>query len=130
MMTKSEQLQFCERLDTLRKIVSDVNLLANKSSLVQQTEWGGAGLIITTDPDRNRWESDTFVVVEDIKPVLWLMDELRELYDELGSDISKYTYYPHIGKSISREISNGHTDTISILNTMIEAVINLVLTKS
>ena len=80
-MTKSEQLQFCERLDNLLKIVSDKLQLANNSSLVQEDEWGGADLIITTNPDRNHWETDTFVVVEDIKPILWLMYELRKLYN-------------------------------------------------
>jgi len=120
-MTKSEQLQFSERLDNLLKIVSDEIILDNNSKLVQDNEWGGADLIITTDPNRNHWESDTFVVVEDIKPILWLMYELRELYNELGSSTSKYTYYPHIGKSINEVVVSGRKDTASILIAMIEA---------
>jgi len=120
-MTKTEQLQFSERLDNLRKIVSDKILLNNNSKLVQDYEWGGADLIITTDPSRTHWETDTFVLVEDIKPILWLMDELRELYNELGGGASKYTYYPYIGESINKAIANGCKATPCLLIAMIEA---------
>ena len=129
-MTTAEQLQFCERLDNLRKIISDKALLDNNSSLVQDHEWGGADLIITTDSNRKRWETDTFVVVEDIKPILWLMHELRELYNENGTSESKYTYYPYIGESINEVITNGCNDTTSILIAMIEAARNWAMVKA
>lgn len=120
-MTKSEQIQFSERLDNLLKIVSDETMLAYNSNLVEGDEWGGADLIITTDPNRNRWETDTFVVVKEIKSILWLVNELRELYNEFGTSVSKYTYYPYIGESINVAIANGCDDTVSILIAMIEA---------
>ena len=120
-MTKSEQIQFFERLDTLRKMVFDKNLLEKNARLVQDEEWGGANLIITADPNRTHWDNDTFVVVENIKSVLWLMDELRELYNGLGSNNSKYTYYPFIGESINEAIANGCKDTVCILTAMIDA---------
>ena len=120
-MTKSEQIQFLERLDTLRKMVFDKTLLEKNARLVQDEEWGGANLIITADPNRTHWDTDTFVVVENIKQVLWLMDELRELYNELGSHNSKYTYYPFIGESINGAIAHGCKDTVCILTAMIDA---------
>ena len=120
-MTAEEQRQFCERLDSLCAIVSDSALLAEHASLVLEDEWGGADLIITTDPHRNRWETDTFVVVKDIKPILWMMDELRELYNELGTSISKYTFYPRLGVALNEALAKGDRDTASLLTAMIEA---------
>ncbi len=42
------------------------------------SEWGGAGIIITSDPDRNHYESDLFIVLKKPRPIVWIMIKLSD----------------------------------------------------
>jgi len=57
-------------------------------------EWGGAGVIITTDPERPLTEHHVFIVTELAPAISWVMERLRDIchpdYVEIALKVKKY----------------------------------------
>lgn len=75
--------------------------------------WGGAGLIVTDKP----WEDDVVVVVTQYAgEVSSLIEALRDrLWDHINY-ISKYEFYPRLGKAANRYIAKDGDNLIGMIN--------------
>lgn len=67
-------------------------------------EFGGAKLIITSDPDRNYFDGDTVVYTKHAAALSWLVGELKRIYSADLDYLNKYDFYPVIGRIIKQSI--------------------------
>jgi hypothetical protein len=68
-------------------------------------EFAGANLIITKDSNRNSWEGDIVVYTEHASALSWLVVQLKHIYDSEIDRLSKYDFYPSIGKLINQTLT-------------------------
>lgn len=88
-----------KKLDELRQII-EKGEFPNKFP-----EFGGANLIITKNEKRNFHEGDIIVHSEHASALSWLVIELKKIYDSEIDSISKYDFYPSIGKLILKTLT-------------------------
>lgn len=104
--------------DHYRKIIEDLQALGKtiatgacpwESQYDKNSEWGGAGVIITSDPDRSYHEGDIVLVVENPAPVVWIMETLRDVCDEYIDYSNKYSFYGMIAETAQTFFQAGDT---------------------
>jgi len=67
-------------------------------------EFGGAKLIITSNPDRSYEEGDTIVYSKHAAALSWLVEELKRIYNADLNYLNKYDFYPEIGQIINKSL--------------------------
>lgn len=86
------------KLNDLKKIVLQ-GKFPNK-----YPEFGGANLIITSNINRNFYDSDLVVYSEHAAALSWLVNELKLIYDSELNYLNKYDFYPYIGELINKTL--------------------------
>ncbi|MCP4398185.1 MAG: hypothetical protein GY801_12930 [bacterium] len=81
-----------EELKKLESTISNGNR-PWESQYSKDSEWGGADVIVTSDPERSGYEGDIVVLLDDPAPVVWIMETLRELCAEYIDYMNKYAFY-------------------------------------
>jgi len=61
--------------------------------------WGGAELIVTNDPDRDREEGDVFIVSPYAGEISWVVERMKEVFAEEIDYLNKLTFYPEMGRA-------------------------------
>lgn len=62
-------------------------------------EWGGADVIITSEPNRSAYDSDLVVCTELAPMLAWLMIRLRDIAAAVVNGETKYEFYATIGET-------------------------------
>lgn len=62
----------------------------------RRDDWGGAGVIITANPEREHHEGDTVVCTVYAKFIIWLLEELKPHVKV--NHLSKYEYYAEFAR--------------------------------
>jgi hypothetical protein len=107
--------------DKIDNIIKNIkNLRADiKSGIVdlskieknQIEEWGGAGVIISSDINREGGAGDLVVYTKHAKIITWLMFRLRDIASESINYLNKYELYGKIAENIQKYIQkNGETE--------------------
>jgi hypothetical protein len=86
-------------------------------------EFGGANLIITSNPNRNFSENDVVIYTDYAQILSWLVVELKSIYDSELNYLNKYDFYPRIGELIKKSIKNN----LMIIDVMIYVIDNIVI---
>jgi|GEM_PF-2986968 len=68
-------------------------------ALKETIGWGGGGVIVSADAMRPRGESDFFLLLKDPRPVVWLMETLRDSDDSLVGWMRAHAIYEKIAKA-------------------------------
>ncbi len=72
----------------------------------QFKEFGGAGLIITSDENRAHIEGKTIVITEHAAAMSWLVYQLKDIYDNDLDWRNKYDFYPFIGELVNESLTS------------------------
>ena len=67
--------------------------------------FGGAGLIITNNPNRNHHEGDVLIITPHASALSWLVVKLKHIYESKLDYLNKYDFYPSIGKYLQASIT-------------------------
>ena len=111
-MNKDIQADSLEKFQIIKRIVFE------KSYPSKHAEFGGAGLIVTDDPDRNHYETDILVFHPEAQSLSWLVFQLKELFEHEINSINKYYFYGTLGEMMNDCIRSGcslHETMIYIL---------------
>ena len=90
-----------KNLTVLKKEINNSEL----SSLSCEFLFGGANLIISDDPNRQRKDHDVFVLSKDAMALSWLVYQLKDIFNEDIDYMNKYLFYPSIGGLFNEAIS-------------------------
>jgi hypothetical protein len=103
---KKEVKEMEEVLIKLNEFRSDV-LMKGQTDFEHQTHdnWGGAGVVVTSDPKFTGKECDLVVLTNTPRPIVWLMISLAEICSPLINWSNKYEFYRTIA-----EIAEGFID--------------------
>jgi gamma-glutamylcyclotransferase (GGCT)/AIG2-like uncharacterized protein YtfP len=61
-------------------------------------EWGGAGLVVTSDPNSIGRDGDFVVLVANARPIVWLMHTLKDICSEYLTYMNKEAFFHGIAK--------------------------------
>ncbi len=61
--------------------------------------FGGAELIVTDDPNRPKYDRDTFVCSKYADQISWLVYLLKDVYQDELNFMNKYEFYPGLGRA-------------------------------
>lgn len=84
----------------------------------ENVEWGGAGVIITSDCQRPARENDIFICVNYPNLIVGVFDQVKELGAGYIDFENKYVIYGFLAKSAQRQI-NKYENTLQEYNTII-----------
>ncbi|RIW15216.1 hypothetical protein D0X99_12305 [Algoriphagus lacus] len=83
--------------------------------------FGGANLIITDNPNRSFHEGDVVIYTAHASAMSWLVMELKEIYGGHLNSLSKYRFYPEIGKLIQESLRTDY-DVFESMEYVIEEI--------
>ena len=66
--------------------------------------FGGAGLIVSDDPNRTAYEKDVLVLSVHATTLSWFVFELKYTYSEKIDSINRYPFYGNIGTLLNQAI--------------------------
>lgn len=100
-----------QNIDNLRSdIMVGIIDLDKIDTSSQLEEWGGAGVIISSDRSREGYEGDLIVHTKHSKTITWLMCRLRDIASESVNYLNKYEFYGKIAECAKKDIEkNGDT---------------------
>lgn len=98
-----------EKIEDLRITVGSGRFKKAKS------EFGGAGLIITSNSNRNIPNENIIIVSSFALELSWLIEQLKELWAERIDHLNKYHFYPFIGGCIKAGIKRYKDDIKEIM---------------
>jgi len=78
-------------------------------------EWGGAEVIITSNPERRGYTGDTIVLTEYARELTWLFYQLKEIFNsaKLIDHCSKFEFYGRLGRVANQKLEETNK-TISL----------------
>ena len=104
-------------LENIKNLRSDIKTgiidLDKIDTSSQIGEWGGAGVIISSDRSREGHEGDLVVHTNHAKTITWLMFRLRDIASGIIDYMNKYEFYGKIAESAPKYIEkNGDSKEI------------------
>lgn len=119
-----------ERQETISNILQNVKTLhsdiqngiidLNKvDTLIKLEEWGGAGVIISSDRSREGHEGDLVVHTNNAKTITWLMCRLRDIASESINYLNKYEFYGKIAENVQKYIEKNGDSKESLQDLLI-----------
>ncbi len=81
--------------------------VAQRTYPLQHPEFGGANLIVSSDPNRTGWEGDLVVVHPDAGALAWLVEELKEAYWDQLNYGNKYEFFGRLGEAFQEGLNAG-----------------------
>ena len=82
--------------------------------------FGGAGLIITNDPEYKGYPQDVVVLTVHAGSLSWLVFQLKSIYDDRIDYMNKYFFYPAIGEVLNQSLNNGEDLSAAMLKVIDE----------
>ena len=117
LITQWNNPETIERLKLLReKILNDEYKKGKR-------EWGGAGLIITSNTGDKR-KAEIKIVTKHAKPITYLLYQLKDIYKEDIDYFNKRKFYEDIVTLIDKEDLEKEEDSKKVLLELIERIIN------
>lgn len=108
-LTNYDQLQrtLTDEMDKIRIIASQYK--KRKGWDGKPREWGGAGVIITSDPNRNHHHDDLFIVTEHSDLLVWLMYRLKQESRNYLDWSNKELFYTNAAKAAADYLTTTET---------------------
>lgn len=105
-----------ERLKSLREDV------LNEEYKRYRREWGGAGLIVTSDKEDKR-KADIKIITKHAKPITYLLYKLKDIYKEHIDYSNKREFYAYVVNLVEKGKLEKEIDSKKILNTIIDKLL-------
>jgi hypothetical protein len=87
--------------------IESLKLVVEQGKFPKEHEhFGGAGLIITNDPNYTGYPHDVVICTQHADALSWLVFELKSIYNSKIDYLNKYEFYPSIGDIIKENFSN------------------------
>jgi uncharacterized alkaline shock family protein YloU len=87
-------------------------------------EWGGAGIIVTSDKDDKR-KADIKIITKHAKHISFLLYQLKDIFKKYIDYSNKREFYAYVVNLIDREELEKEDDSKKVLITMIDKLIGL-----
>ncbi len=104
MISNSNHLRSSNMKNKLVEIIQEIDIAILP---VRSKPFAGAGLIITSDPDRSRREQDLIVHSEDAASLSWFVFRLKDAYGEMVNCTNKREFYENLGTQLNKAKSLG-----------------------
>ena len=104
-----------------------MNRIKELKSIVEQGKFpsdhehfGGAGLIITNDPEYKGYPEDVVVFTIHAGTLSWLVFQLKSIYNDRIDYMNKYFFYPAIGETLNQSLNKGEDLSTAMLKVIEE----------
>lgn len=87
-------------------------------------EWGGGGIIVTSDKDDQR-KADIKIVTKHAKHISFLLEQLKDVFKKYIDYSNKREFYSYVVNLIDIEELEKEDDSKKVLITMIDKLIGL-----
>lgn len=108
------------------EIIKQLNLLKEKILKEEykeyKKEWGGAGLIVTSNKDDKR-KADIKIITKHAKPITYLLYKLKDIYKEYIDYSNKKEFYAYVVNLIDKEELEKENDSKKELIRIIDKLI-------
>ena len=89
-----------------------------------QKEWGGAGVIVTSDKEDNR-KVDVKLITKHAKPISFLLYKLKDIYKEYIDYSNKHEFYSYVVNIVDKDEMEKEEDSKKVLIYIIDRLIGL-----
>ena len=93
-----------------RLLTSVEDFIATQTIPTEGDLFAGSGLIVSDDPDRNRHESDVFILSPNARQISWVIYQMKSVFSDEIDHLNKLTFYPALGRAAIKAISDQRGD--------------------
>jgi len=93
-----------ERFNKMIATIEDIKFPSDFQS------FGGGNLIVTSNPNRKRYDYDVVICTKYAGPISWLIYQLNDVYKDSVYYSNKYSFYQLVGSLIQKHLND--TDPI------------------